>query len=142
MKTAVGLLLLLGVAYVAVYKLGGYGSFDPTDQGRKVKAALAPGMTFNQAFDLAGDPRKYRIVNKKVQRINGVDVEELVPSPEVEVDRARIAARVTDNSLPNGFICNYYFSHQVAFALTFDGAGILTQISDSATLSDLLQTRQ
>jgi hypothetical protein len=142
MKVAFGLMAFLALICVGVYYFGGFGKFDPTAQGRQVKASLKPGMTHKQVFDIAGDPRKYRVINRKVKRVHGQDIETLEAGPEVEGDRSRIEARIAEGSLPNGFVCLYYFSHQIAINVRFDGKGTLVDVSDAPTLADLLQTKQ
>lgn len=142
MKVIIGLIFLVAVGCYIVYDRGGYGSFDPTEQGRKVKAGITPGMAYGAVFDLAGDPKKFQIINRKVERIDGKDVELFVPGPPVKIDRARIKARVDEDSLEHGFVCTYIFSHQAAFHIVFDGAGDVKEVTDAATMADLLDTRQ
>jgi hypothetical protein len=142
MKVIVGLIFLVAVGCYLVYDRGGYGSFDPTEQGRKVKAGITPGMAYGAVFDLAGDPTRFRIINRKVETVRGEEVVTFVPGPEVKTDRGRIKARVEENSLEHGFVCTYIFSHQAAFHIVFDGAGDVKDVTDAMTMADLLDTRQ
>ncbi len=142
MKVIVILLVLIVLGWLALYNRGGYATFDPTEQGRKVKAAINPGMPYEQVFDLAGDPKKFRIINRKVEKIAGEEVEVFVPSAEVSTDRARIKARVNDKSLPHGFVVTYNYSAQAAFNVFFDGVGGVAEVTDAVTMADLLDTRQ
>ena len=141
MKAVVGMLALLGVGWVVFYYVGGYASFDPSDQYRKAKAAIGPGMTWEQVFQVTGDPRKYRIVNRHVERSGGEEHESFSPSAPVDFRRERVSAALSSNGLPHGFVCRFDYTTSEALQLTFDGTGTLIAIEDATTMADLLETK-
>ena len=141
MKVIFGLFVVIGLAWVALYYGGGYGSFDPDQQGRDAKAAIKPGMPWTQVFKIAKEPRKYRIVNMKKRRVGGTEIEYFEPSALVKFSRDRLVQHLADNTLPHGFVITYSYSSREAFSVTFDGTGLVTSIEDAFTMADLLQTR-
>ena len=138
MKLVMGILAVLGLGLVVLYFTGGYGSFDPSEAGRQAKAALKPGMSFDQACEITGDPKRYRIINRKVYRVNGEEVVHLVPAPPVRCTRERISQRLAEGSLPHGFICTYLFSATVAFTVGYDGTGAVVTVEDTMTFANYL----
>ncbi len=141
MKIIFGLFVVIGVGWAALYYGGGYGSFDADEQARTAKAAITSGMSWTQVFDIAREPRKYRIMVKKKRRVGGQDIEYLVPSPLVKFSKDRLVQRLAENSLPDGFVITYNYSNREAFTVTFDGAGNVSSIEDATTMADLLQTK-
>ena len=139
MKVIIVLLALVGACWAAVYFGGSYGSFDPSEQGRQAKAALAVGMTQGKAFDVCGDPRKVRKIRRQVKKHRGEEIETFVPGAEVKTTRERIAERVKAGEFPHGFVVPYRFSESVAFAVHFDSTGTVEYVEDLATMADLLQ---
>jgi len=139
MKVIIVLLALVGVGWLAVYYGGGYGSFDPSEQGRQAKAAVAPGMTHTQAFDACGEPRKVRRINRVVKKVAGRELVSYVPGPEAKTTRQRIGERIKAGDFPDGFVIPYRFSDSVAFAVKFDSQGIVESVYDLGTMADLLQ---
>ena len=139
MKVVVVLLLLFVVGWIVVYYAGGYATFDPEQQAGDAKAALKPGMPWQQAFDITGDPPKYRPIFKKEKKSGGETYVTYQPGAPNKFDRSSVADRLANNSLPHGFICTFVYSTSIAFTLTFDGAGALVNVSDAPTMADLLQ---
>ena len=139
MKAIIVLLALVGAGWLALYFGGSYGSFDASEQGRQAKAAVAPGMTHTQAFDICGDPRNVRSIRREVNKRGGEELEFFVPGPKVKTTRERLAERVKDGDFPYGFVVPYRFSDSVAFAVHFDGTGAVEYVEDLATMADLLQ---
>jgi len=139
MKVIFVLLALVGAGWLAVYYGGGYGSFDPSDQGRKARAAVAPGMSHTQAFDACGDPRKVRKIRRVVERVDGREVVTFRPGPEVETTRERLEQRIKEDAFPHGFVVGYRYSESVAFAVHFDKDGTVEYVEDLRTMADLLQ---
>jgi hypothetical protein len=138
MKFILGLLAAIGLGWVVLYYTGGVGAFDPAEQGRQAKAALRPGMSFDQACDLTGDPRKYQIINRKVRRFQGEEFVSLVPAPPVDCTRARIKERLAEGSLPYGFVCAFTYSADVAFTVKYDEAGAVASVEEVMTFSNWL----
>ncbi len=139
MKAVFILSLLLGVACIGVYYVGGTGNFDPTAQGKAAQAAITPGMTWEQVFDVTGDPKKYQIVNRKVERQGGEEFVYFKRTPPVKFKRERLVENLKNNTLPHGFVCPYNYSGSVAFSVVFDRTGTVTEIEDDMTMADLLQ---
>lgn len=137
MKVGLVLLLLAGVAFGVIFYSGGVSSFDPSDQGLKARAALTPGMSFSQACDLTGDPKKFRIINRKVEKIRGEEVVSFVPSPRVKCSRERINERLAEGSLPHGFLCTFTYSASVAFTVKYDQTGSIVLVMDAMTHNSL-----
>ena len=142
MKVILVLLVLLAAGFCVLYFRGGYHSFDPTAEGNKAKAAIKPGMTWKQVLDIAGKGGKYRHIIKTVQRIRGEDVEQTVVGTPVELKPDLLDARLAANQAPEGFVIEYYFSAQVAFAVAFDSTGLVNEVYDVMTTADLLGTRK
>ena len=139
MKVILVLIILIAAVCLAVYYFGGAVSFDPSQQGRDAKAAIKPGMTLKKAIAAAGEPRKYRVINRQVKTIDGQEFEFLKPGAINTFDADRLADRIANNELPHGFILNYTFSDSVAFAVTFDGSGTVVEVEDTTTMADIFQ---
>ncbi len=136
MKLMLGLLALLVVGGAATYYLGGYASYDPTQQGRDARKAITPGMTWQQVIDVSKEPRKYRLMMKKAERFGGEEVARLEPGPLSGFNASRFTGKT-----PNGFIFEYRYSQREAFAVHFNADGIAESVSDLITKADLLKTR-
>ncbi|MCH7591744.1 MAG: hypothetical protein IH989_03035 [Planctomycetes bacterium] len=130
-------LVLVGAVFGIVFYSGGISGFDPSDQGLKARAALAPGMSFSQACDLTGDPKKFRIINRKVERIRGEEIVFFVPSPRVKCSRERINERLAEGSLPYGFVCTFTYSASVAFTVEYDKTGAVVAVTDAVTQNSI-----
>jgi hypothetical protein len=140
-KAMVAVMVVAGAALGLVYFAGGFRSFDPTKQGRKAKAAITPGMTWTQVAQVAGDPKHYRVLAKVKKKSGGDVVEVIEPGFPMEFDRKTLAAEISANRVPNGFVFAYMFSQQAAFSVTFDGTGCVVGVEDIQTMADLLGTR-
>jgi len=141
MKAIIWLLVLVGAGWAAMYFVGGYSSFDPNEQGEKAKAAIKEGMTLAETIDLMGEPRKYRIIKKTVQRIGGQDVQHFERGAENKFDRARVEQRISEGSLEWGFTITMAYSNRTAFTVTYDSEGKVEGIEDAVTMADLLDAR-
>ena len=137
MKLLIGLIVLGGIGIGAVYLVGGYASFDPTEQGTQAKAAITPGMTWNQVITAAGKPQRYRVFRLEKRR----NFEELVQSGQLRFDMDLFTNDMTNKSFVHGFIFEYVFSPQAAFTVRFDAAGRVDVIEDLKTMADLLDQR-
>lgn len=137
MKLLIGLFVLGGIGIGAVYLIGGYASFDPTEQGKQAKAAITPGMTWNQAVTAAGGPQRYRVF-RLVKRRNK---EDLVRSGQLKFEMDLFTNDMTNKSFAHGFIFEYVFSPQAAFSVHFDARGRVEFVEDLKTMADLLDQR-
>ena len=138
MKVILVLVVLIGVGGYLLYDFGGYGSFDPSQQGRDAKAAIKPGMSWSKVVDAAGEPREYRVVIEKRATIGGVEEITYKPGPANKFSRDIVTDRVATSDLPHGFIFEYVFSQSVAFAVTFNDLGNVVGVRDMGTMADLL----
>ena len=141
-KVIVAVLVLAGLGLLAAYRLGGVSSFDPTEQGREAQAAIQPGMKWTGVVDVAGEPKHYRVMVTHVKRdpILG-DLEEVKPGGRRSFDTEILKQEIADGNVPDGFIFDYFFSAQVAFAVWFDGNGVVEEIVNTRTMADWLDTR-
>ena len=139
MKAILTLLVLVGIGWASVYFLGGYANWDPSEQGRKARAAITPGMSVAQVVDIAGEPRKYRPMKKETDDSGGELIEFIVPGPPNTFNLESVEHRLQEGSLPHGLMITYMFSNRVAFSVMFDGNGTVTHTEDAVTMADLLQ---
>lgn len=142
MKALIGLVVLGGIALGIVYLVGGYGSLDPTEQGRQAKAAINPGMSWSQVIAAAGEPRRYQVLRIEKRMVGGEEYEDLVESGPMKFDRSVFENDMKANNYKEGFNFQYYFSHQAAFKVRFDPAGNVEFVEDEKTVADLLDTRE
>ncbi len=142
MKAIIVLMLVIGLVIAGVYFFGGYKSFDPDKQGRDAKAAIKPGMTWTQVIAVAGENPKLQTISISKRKVGKKIEEERMVGPKVPFNKARVASKLSANEYPNGFVLSYHFSEQVAFAVEFDGKGVVTEIGDEMTMADLLQSRE
>lgn len=140
MKLLMGLVVVGAIALVVMY-FKSYKSFDPTAQGKAAKDAIKNGMTYVQVVAAAGDPQKYRVIGRFKEKMRGEEIEVLKPGPQLNYDKALFAQDAKNKAMPDGFIFEYIFSHQAAFAVSFDSAARVTEIEDLKTMADLLGTR-
>ncbi|MGD8453348.1 MAG: hypothetical protein PVJ57_16165 [Phycisphaerae bacterium] len=139
-KAMVVILLVAGLIVAGIYLFGGTRSFDPDKQGRQARAAIQPGMSWEQVVKIC-EPKNFRIVQATKQKtFNG---ETVIKKPGVpqRYDHALLAGEVDARRMEHGFVFDYNFSHQVAFEVWFDAAGEVTEVNDLATMADLLDTR-
>ncbi|GMU22499.1 MAG: hypothetical protein AMXMBFR13_25850 [Phycisphaerae bacterium] len=142
MKTIIVVIVLCGAALAGLYYFGGFSSFDPNQQGREAKAAITPGMTYQQVLSAAGDHPKYRSITLKTEKRGGQTLSELQEGPPVDFDRKRVDGRVAKNEVPHGFIFHYVFSDSLAFDVVFDATGKVAEVRDAPTMATLLKYDQ
>ncbi len=146
MKAILVLLLLIVIGGIVLWYGGGYSSFDPSQQGRDARAAIAVGMDWADVVNGAGEPKEYRIFLKREKVVltgedGAFDMLLLEPGAANRFNPTTITNRIAEGSLPHGFQFEYRFSHSVAFAVIFDETGTVTAIEDLFTTSDLLQMK-
>ena len=139
MKTLSKLVVVVALILIAIYYIGGLKGWNPTQQGKDARAAIGPGMTWNQVFNVTGEPRKYQPMMKKTRRFGGETVEYFEPGPLNTFNPDTFGTRVKENALPHGFLCTFRYSGSVAFTVSFDGTGTVVGITDAVTMSKLLQ---
>lgn len=141
MKIVFGLIVVGAIALTIVY-FTSIESFDPTEQGKQARAAIAPGMTWLQVVSAAGEPVEYQIIRKTIKKgLDGLEREMYEPGTILDYDEQLIANDLKAGEMQYGFAFHYNFSHQVAFKVHFDGAGSVEDITDRTTMADLLDTR-
>jgi hypothetical protein len=138
MKVIIGLLILGVIVLGIVYYVGGTQSFDPTAQGKKARAAISPGMTWQQVIDVAGEPRKYQTI---LPRPRG-GMTTLAPGALVPFDRNSLTNELATNGHQHGFVFPYTFSEATRFLVYFDSKGVVDRVADQMGLADLLDTRK
>jgi hypothetical protein len=141
MKALIGLIVLGGIGIGIVYMVGGYGSLDPTEQGRQAQAAIKTRMTWSQVIAAAGEPKRYQILRMDKKQVGGRDVEMLVEGGPVKFDRSVFESDMKAGNYKEGFNFQYVFSHQAAFKVRFDPSGNVEFVADEKTMADLLDSR-
>jgi hypothetical protein len=137
MKIVLILIIIVAIGGFIAFKYGGIGSFDPSEQGRQHKAAIKPGMTFQKVIDVAGEPREYSTVIRKVETVDGMEIETFSDSVAVRFDKARFLRRLDDGELQWGFAFPYDYSRSVAFQVNFAGDGTVIDVQDLLTEADI-----
>jgi hypothetical protein len=138
MKTLVKVIVAGALFLGVIYYLGGVQGWDPSQQGIDNRAAITPGMAWTKVFDITGDPREYRPLKKKAAGPGGL-LEMVVPGARNKFRRERVAQRLKEVSLPEGFEVTFRYSGKVAFTVTFDLLGNVVRVGDAVTMRDLLQ---
>ncbi|HEY3244679.1 MAG TPA: hypothetical protein VGM03_15165 [Phycisphaerae bacterium] len=132
MKIILVMLVALAVGVGVLYFRGGYATFNPDEQGRKAKSAIAPGMTLAAVVKVA-EPKFWRPMMRETR--NKLTV--VKPGPENKFNINTLNTRIKNNELPDGFVIDYQFSASTAFRVVFDNGGIVDQVEDLATVNDL-----
>jgi hypothetical protein len=140
-KVILLLMLAIVLAIGIAYYHGGVRSFDPTAQGEKAKAAISPGMTWQQVITAAGPPLKFAIKYQDTSAsASGLtQVKDGVP---MRFERKLFDDTVARGLPTDGFRFVYFFNAQVAFTVHFDPNGAVEDIVDDKTVADLLGTRK
>ncbi len=139
MKAAVGMLVLAVGGIAAFYYFGGYGSFDPTAQGKealqKIEDAMKKGaITYKDVIKIAGNPQSYRYYQEK--QAGGEKM--VVPGPELQnFDRATLDADFKDKKTRLGFDFMYTFSGSMRFVVQMDGTGRVGGVAEDETMKRL-----
>ncbi len=139
MKALMVAVFMGALLLAAAYYLCGFHTFDATQQGKDARASIGPGMTWEQVFDLIGDPREYQPIMKTTKRFGPDSYDIFKPGPRNKFSRKGVSARLEEDSLPNGFLCTFTYSSSEAFTIHFDGTGTVTGVADAITMADLLQ---
>lgn len=142
MKAIAVILILLGIGLAVMYSQGGYQSFDPVQAGKDARAAIQPGMTWDQVVDLAKATPKFCYILEHMEVINGQQIPVLKQSSASQFNRKKVERKLANNELPNGFVLQYKFTETVAFEVACDGTGTVTEIRNMMTVADLLGTKE
>jgi len=144
MKVVIILLLLIAVGLTVAYYSGGSATYDPTQQGLAARAAITPGMTWPQVLAAAGKPGKWAkiVLEKQKSPFGGGEILVPVRKPPTDYRDGAIELRLKDNALADGFVVTYRFSRSVGFFVEFDGQGIVLEVLDAVTETDLLDMRE
>ena len=139
MKVILVLLVLCGVGLAIVYYAGGSASFDPTEQGKKMYAAITPGMPWTKVVALGQPPSHYRPFRLEVRGTGANEVRSIKLGSQNKYNADKIAARIADGKLEHGFAFDYRFSERCAFRVVFDETGAVDHMQELVTMSHLLQ---
>ncbi|UCF34397.1 MAG: hypothetical protein JSV78_03660 [Phycisphaerales bacterium] len=137
MKVVLILIIIVAVGGFITFKYTDLGSFDPSEQGKQVKVAIKPGMTFQKVIELANEPREYSSLIRKVEMVDGEEIEVFSESVYVRFEKARFIKRLDDGELMWGFAFPYDFSKSVAFQVNFAGDGTVIDVHDLITEADI-----
>ncbi len=140
-KGGIAILLLGFGILIGVYYLGGYAGWDPAERCRQAKAAISPGMRWTKVVEAAGEPGKYQLIRRDVEKSPFGDLEVRVPGLERQFDRALLEQDIARGNTAEGFTLNYVFSQSDAFRVWFDNNGFVERIEESR-LMDVLMQRQ
>ena len=138
MKAVMVLILLVGAGVVGFYYVGGYAGHSPKQQGLDAKAAITPGMTWQQVLAVS-KPIEYCAM--KLEEIDdgfGGTIEVIRPTVEVRYKPERFAQRVNNGDFPHGFKFFYRYSSSVAFTVSFDENLTVSGKEDLVTMHTLL----
>jgi hypothetical protein len=138
MKVLIGLVIVGVIVLGIVYYAGGMRNFDPNAQSKQARAAISPGMTWQQVIDAAGEPHKYQTILPKPR--GGMTM--LEPAARVPFDRNSLIKELATNAHPHGFVFPYTFSESTRFLVYFDSKGVVERVSDQIGMADLLDTRK
>lgn len=142
MKIVLILALVIGIVGYFVFTSGDFANFDPNQQGRDARAAISDGMSWDEVNSEAGDPQEYRPLQKRSRGTGANKFDTVKAGPEIPFTPNGLADRLSQGSLPHGFVFDYRFSQSVAFRVSFDSEGLVTGVEDLVTMADLLQTRE
>ena len=134
-------MVIIALGLAAMFYGGGSSGFDATQQGKDARAAIGPGMSWKQVFDVAREPRKYQTIHRKVIKVGGEELETFEPGPPNRFVLDTFKKRIANNEYLYGFLVTYEYSNQEAFIVHFDGTGTVKFVEDATTMADLLQTR-
>lgn len=129
MKALVILIVVGGLALVALYYFGGFADLDPATQGEQFRNAIHEGMTWEEVVDLK-EPKKFYAFSSDPSSMTG-------RGPEQDFSRAYVSDILSKGGVPAGFGFDYVFTGDHAYTLTFDGEGKLTYIEKMRTTKDL-----
>jgi len=136
MKIGVAILVLVGLVgvYLMYFTESAIDkSFDPDEQGRAARGAVAAGDTWLAVLDSAGEPKHWR------EGSNEYDFGTAFLWNEWnDATRDDIEARIRRGDLSSGFCFLYKFSDAYTFALNFDGQGAVMNIQDKESKAQLL----
>ncbi len=141
MKIVIGLFAVIGVIGYFVFTSSDFSNFDPSQQGRDARAAISVGMSWDQVAEAAGTPLKYRPLQKAGSGPGADQLGRVKVGPELKFTEGGLQDRLTQGTLPHGFVIDYVFSQSVAFRVTFDSKGQMTGAEDLVTMADMLQMR-
>lgn len=142
MKAIVIILVLLGLGLGVMYFYGGYGSFDPAQEGKDARARIQPGMSLADVLDIAGESPKFCRMIRQTEVVAGKPVEVLNQGSPSPLNRKKLESRLANNELPDGFVLQYKFTETVAFEVVFDDTGTVTGLQNMLTVADLLGTKE
>ena len=136
MKVLLGVMVVIGVAFLAVYQSN--KSFDPEQQHRDAVAAISPGMTWDQVIDVVKPPKKFRRFEKRSVTGLGGSIQTLEPGAEMKFDAEKFPGYLDDGRLADGFVFEYLFTADKWLSVHFDNTGTVTEVYEAPTVGSLL----
>ena len=133
MKAVIALLVVAGIAFFVVYRTGSSvkEDFDPTEQGKQARAAINNDATWTEVIAVAGEPRKWKDGDSAFDFVMGYD-----PFDSQAHDELR--QQLEKGPRKMGFCFLYRFSNDATFAVNFDKSGLVMNVQDKESKSDLL----
>lgn len=142
LRGAIGVFVLMAAVGGAIWHFCGPGAYNPTETGRKAKDAISEGMSWRDVCDVTdGGPTHYYALRTEMVKFAGEEIEQIVKGAELEFDYDLFEQAFEGGRMPVGFIFPYFYSHQVAFEVSFDTDGKVSSIDDMRTAADLLDMR-
>ena len=136
-KGAMVLVFFAGAVLVGGYYFGGVSSFDPAKSASDTRAAIKPGMTWDEVLAV-GAPHDIRHLAMFEKSIAGEIVEEVAASPTmVRFSEERFREEMANNENSYGFIFEYQFGG-IRFGVHFDAGGVVESLADRGGTRDLL----
>ncbi len=131
MKAILALVVLIGIGIFLAFKYGGVGSFDPEEQAKQFNVTVKPGMTWQQVMEKY-PPKKLAVYGRDDRGLKR-------RSNEDKFVKADFEAAVKAASFPDGFDFCYFFSGEHAYAVRFNAAGAVEEITKATSLGDLMK---
>ena len=141
LKTISTLLGVAAVALAALYFGGGYHSFDPSEQARRARSAIHPGMTYQQVLDRVGAPVRYG--RAQSHRVPGREDNSGDQTVLWSFNRENFEADIAGEVMRDGFLFYYRFTAENAFWVIFHANGRVSQVVDQerSTWGPLVERR-
>ncbi|MCC7193780.1 MAG: hypothetical protein IT444_13480 [Phycisphaeraceae bacterium] len=131
---AVGIVAVLVVVVLGViYWSGGFTGKSPEEIAREFKVVAVAGTSWEKVADHM-EPKEFQALSSVTMSTNS-----MTPgvSQPYRFNRAEFAQKYKSGAYKEGFIFNYYFSNNDAWAVEFDGSGCVVEGRPLPVLKDL-----